>query len=827
MAQGIDLKAKGVYTHPNPLGSVPAGALLIGDNIVIDREDTIETRRGLKKYGSAFSGAINKFFEFNNRLLVHYTNKIAYDSNGSGTWVDYSGTYAAPTGANRIRGVLANKNFYFTTSAGIYKIDSLTGTPKASGAPKGLDGYGSTSGASGWFANNTAVAYRVLFGYTDANSNKVIGAPSARFLVLNTAGATRTVDINFTLPTGLSTSYFYQIYRSGQSPDLATEPTDELQLIVEKQLTGTDITNGYATYTDETPDNLRGATLYTSPSQQGIALQNEPPPLAQDITLYKNNLLYANTISRHRLNLTIISIGGTSGLVNDDTIVIAGTTYTGKATETIASGYFQVFTGGTPAENIDNTARSLVKVINRYSTNTLVYAYYVTGYNDLPGQILVEERGIGGSQFVAISSRGSAFSPNLPSSGTSYASNNDVEPNAVMISKLQQPEAVPVGYKVYAGAAQKKILRIIALRDSAFVLKEDGVFRITGETAADITVTLFDSTTKLKAEESAVSFGNSIHCMSDQGEAYISDSGVNIISRAIEFDLISKTSSQYTNFESATFGISYESDRKYIMGTVTETSDTYATQLWVYNSVTRTYTRWPWPAKCGLVLESNDKLYLGNASNNYVYVERKNFNETDYAEEELAATITGHSGLTVNVSSTTGYAAGDTLAQFSGIVAVRKSVIVSVDNSTDLTVTDTISWVNGSAIVFKPIEVNVSWSPIHGGNPGIVKQFRDIVMFFRTANFNQLEVEFTSNQSSYPETFDVVPSIDGLWGFFPWGGLPWGQTTAPLQAIRTLIPAEKTRCHWYNFAVYHSQALSNFSMVGITTWFDEISEVVK
>ena len=76
MTQGIDLKGKGVYTHPNPLGSVPSGALLTGDNIVIDKEDTIATRRGLKKYGDVLGGTINKFFEYSDRLLVHWTNKI-------------------------------------------------------------------------------------------------------------------------------------------------------------------------------------------------------------------------------------------------------------------------------------------------------------------------------------------------------------------------------------------------------------------------------------------------------------------------------------------------------------------------------------------------------------------------------------------------------------------------------------------------------------------------------------------------------------------------------------------------------------------------------
>lgn len=827
MAQGIDLKARGLYTHPNPLGSIPAGGMLIADNIVIDREDTSETRRGFKKYGSAFSGAINKFFEYQDRLIVHYSNKLSYDSDGAGTFTDYSGTYTAPLISTKIRSVLSNKNFYFTTSAGIKKLDSLTGTVQSSGVQSGLDGEGATTGASGWFDTSKQVAYRVVFGITDANNNKILGAPSQRIIVSNTSGGTRNVNVTFTVPSTLSTSHFYQVYRSVQSPDLNTEPTDELQLVVEKNLVAGDISTGYTTYTDETPDNLRGATLYTSPSQEGITQSNNQPPLAADVTLFNSNVLYANTIGKQRMYMTLISIGGTNGLVNDDTIVIAGTTYTGKATETIASGQFKIATGGTPSQNIDETAKSLIRVINRYATNTLVYATYLTGYSDLPGQILIEERGIAASAFVATSSRGGAFSPSLPSSGTTYSSAADIEPNAIYISKSQQPEAVPLTNKVYAGAAQKKILRVIALRDSTFVIKEDGVFRITGTGPSDYAVTLFDGTATVIGEESVVSFNNAVYCYADQGISAISDSGVAIISRPIEFDILKLSSEQYTNFKAASFGISYESDRKYMFATITNTSDTYATQIFVYNTATQTFTRWPLNVKCGMILTSTNKLYLGNAVNNTVYIERKNFDATDYAMEELSVTITSASGTTVNLSSTTGVAAGDTLAQFSGTSIIRESVVASVDSGTALTVRDSLSWTAGAAISYKPIQTTIKYVPIHGGNPGMVKLFNDLVLFFSNANFDSLNLEFTSDQDIGPEDFDVTPNLSGLWGLFPWGSIPWGSTSGPLQPIRTVVPAAKARAHWYNLTITHSQALSNFSLVGITSFYEEISEIMK
>lgn len=827
MSQQIDLKARGLFTHPNALGSVPAGAMVVADNVVIDREDTTETRRGFKKYGTVLTGPIRKFFEYQNRMIVHHDNKLARDSDGAGTWVDYSGTYVAPTNAVRMRAALANKNLYLTTSGGVFKLDSLTGTPSLTGVQKALDGEGVTSGATGWFATSTQVAYRVVFGITDANNNKNLGAPSQRIIVQNTSGGTRNVDLTFTIPSNLTTSHFYQVYRSGQTPDLTTEPNDELQLIVEKTITAGEITAGTATYTDETPDNLRGATLYTSPSQEGLLQANERPPLARDITLFKDTLLYANTIGKQRLYITLISIGGVSGLALNDTITIAGTVYTAKAAEVIASREFQLFTGGTPSQNIDATSRSLIRVINRNTTNTTVYAIYLSGYAEIPGQLLIEERAVNGGTFVAISSRGSAFSPPLPSSGSTYISANDVEPNAIYIAKVQKPEAVPLLSKVYAGAGQKNILRIIALRDSAYVIKEDGVFRITGTNQTDLQVTLLDGTTNVLAEESAVPFNNGVHAFSDQGIANISDSGVGVISRPIEYDVIKVSAQQFTNFDDATFGISYESDRKYIYATVTSTTDTYSTQQYIYNSATQTWTRWVLNMRCGLVLSADDRLYYGDATNNFVYQERKRFDATDYAMEEMAVTITSSTGTTVNVNTTTGVNIGDTIAQFLGSVVIRESVITQVVSGTQLTVTDTLSWSVAAATIYRPIDVAVKYTPIHGGNPAVVKLYEDLIMMFANANFDEMTLTFTSDQDISPESFPMSPTFSGQWGFFGWGGIGWGVHAGPFQPVRTLIPQAKARCHWFDLKIEEGQALTSFALVGVSTFFNEISEIQK
>lgn len=821
----INLKAKGLYTNPNPL-DLQEGAMVIADNCIIDRDSTIEQRRGFSRYGTAITGTMKKLIEYKETLLLNYDTTLAYDSDGAGTWVDYVGTYTPPTGSARIITKESNKNLYILTNAGVKKLDDVTSTITDAGAPKALDGSAATNGTSGWMTDDTQAAYRIVWGITDANMNKILGSPSQRINIINTTGSAVDVDITFTIPETITTTYFYQIYRSGLSVDANTEANDEMQLVVEKNPTAGEITAGEITYTDMTPDSLRGASLYTSPSQQGILQANEQPPLARDMDSYKQMMLYANTIAKQRLNITLISVGATAGIQNDDTITIDGVVYTGKGTETASSGYFLVDTSGTAAENIDSTARSLVHVINMYSANTTVYAYYLSGYADLPGQILIEERGIGGSQFVATSSRGGAFNPELPISGTTYASANDVAKNRIYISKPGQPEAVPILQYVECGSANKDILRIIALRDSFFILKEDGVYRGIGEDPTTVRVFLFDNTTELLSIDSAAAFNNQIFAYTTQGITAISDSGVSIISRPIESSLLQVSSEQYTYFTSVTHGTAYESNRKYILSTVSEETDTYSTQQYVYNSLTNTFTRWTLNSYHSLVKSSDNKLYYCNADSAVPYVmkERKTFTNTDYSDDDLALSIVGQSGLTLEVVSSANATVGWTLSD-----GIRTSVITDIPDTTHIVVTDYLTWtISGLPVrCYKPITTIVKWAPQYAANPTMVKHFSDLLMQFRDATFNSIDLTFNSDLSGYDETITMYPSVSGSWGYFPWGYPAWGGKDTFLQTMRTFIPINKSRARWINFEITHEQAYSNFAVAGVSMNYRDISVRTK
>ena len=811
MAQLSSLKCKGLYTHPNELGSVPDGSLLVAQNCTIDREDIVENRRGSVKYGDELTNLPDQLFSYRDRILVNHDDKMAYDSDGAGTWTNYTGTFTAPTG-RKMRSFESNQNFYFTTTEGLKKIDALTSTPIASGMPKALDGTAALSVAgSGFFSVDNQVAYRVVWGLKDLNDNLILGAPSDRFTLANpAAGAADTVDLEFTIPDDITVNHIYQVYRSQLSGGDTITANDELFLAYEGNPSAGQITANLVTLTDITPDSLLGATLYTSPSQEGIAQSNGEPPFAKDVAVYREHALYANTQVAQNIFITLIGTGAPSFAIAD-TITIDGTQYTGAAAENIGAQEFKVFSGGTPADDIEDTAQSLIRVINRQASGVNIYGHYVSGFDDLPGKMWFRDRVPGGASWAVISSNGGAFSPILPTSGTTVSSSSEEKKNRIYVAKAGQPEGVPYAQYFDAGSADKEIYRIIALRDSVFVLKEDGIFRLTGSTVEDFQISLFDNTAILVGIETAVALNNQVFAYTTQGATAISDTGVQVVSRAVETDLTTLSSDKYPNFETITFAVAYETERKYVLFCPTETTDTYATQAYVYNTFTNAWTTWILNRNCAIVNPYDDRLYMGNAAVKYAHKNRKDFEVTDYADDEYALTIVSVSGTTIEVNSTTDAVVGQTIYQ-----SAAQGVVTEVTDATHLEMDREAELVAGAATLFDPFPVSVRWAPIHGGNPGMVKQFSEAIFFFKKALFRSIDVIFGTNFNKVGVTTTIYPSGQSAFGEGNYDDGEFGGSIADIQPIRTYVPLEQQRAHWLRITISHNEACTQFQVSGVS-----------
>lgn len=751
---------------------------------------------------------------------------------------------------------------------------------------------------STWLAigtGNNTTAYRMVWTFTDANKNLILGAPSQISQVSNTSAAVAAPIVNFAIPSGITTAYKYQIYRS-PAVAIGVTPNDEGQLVYQGSPVAADLTYGTISVLDIVPDALFGATIYTAASQQGLANQNSPPPLAYDLATYRNCLFYGNTSGLQTYNLTLLGTGTPAGIQSGDTITLGGVAFTAASTETISSGTFAVasvvlvtptgtthtnttidsisamtsiavgqtitgtgipagtyitavngggssitlsqaatassggvtltITGDSAAQAIRDTALSLVRVINRYASSTL-FAYYLSGPSDLPGKILLQSRTVGASIFYAISSRATCWSPALPTSGTAQASTNSVNKNYLFYSKVQQPEAVPLGNYIPVGSADKNILRIIALRDSLFILKEDGVFYLTGTDPSNFQVWPLDSTTNLVGADTAVALNNQIYCLTTQGVVSITQNGVSIMSRPIESALTSLIAANYTTLGTTAFGVAYESSRAYYLFCITSAADTGCTQYYRYNYVTNAWTHSTISKKCGGINPVDDKLYLGNAAAAITDVENKNLTYTDYSDYQNTQTISAVSGTSVTISSSDTIAVGSVIFQSTSVFGTVSAVNTITGVCTTTLATNLVA---GAADILAPISCNMTWVPLTFANPGISKQFREANFLFK-ADFNGTGT-MSFSTDIYPTALSesVTGTNVGGWGLFGWGGpaetalgVPWGGDPRR-RPIRVMIPRQHQRCSLMSISFAHSYAYSPWQLQGISLIGNNVSE---
>jgi len=684
---------------------------------------------------------------------------------------------------------------------------------------------------------------------------------------------------------GIGTKHFYQIYRSDPAANAASPPDDNCQLVTQTNFTEADLTAGTVSFLDTVPDSLKQAYLYTDQSQEGITATNNPPPLCTDMCQFDGYTLYANCTQKNTYQFTLVGLdllsyesttgdtnSGTAQIINiPDTsglhvgMAISGTgipadtyiatidgstqiTMTKNATATnttidinfndwikIADTYYyaagsndfpnnKFFVDTTSASidtNISNTSANLIAAINLAPGNDDVYGISLAGPGSAPGLIEIQEQLIAGPTFYVTSNQGSAFTPTLPSTGTSQASQNDARQNSIYISKYLQPEAVPIGNVIYVGIRDFPIERIVTLTTAVYVFKQDGIYMLVDQGGGNFALSITNNNALLLLPETAQTIDNQIMNYSTQGIVAVTNTGSEVLSFCIENLLLDLSTVGNFPYFYKSFGVTYESDRKFIFYTVSAPTDTYPTQAFVYNYITQTWTQWTTPRTCGLLLLRDQRLYTGHPTNGYVYQERKSLNsETneDYADEDYPVTITSTSGTTVNVTSTTNVAAGMTLEQ-----DYLRSIVVEVIDDTSFTVEDTYPWNTGAAAVYTPINVQIQFVPQDCANVGIMKKFNEATFVFLQAGFDKIDFISSTNFSRGDITTTLEVQSGLGWGQFPWGTQPWGVSTDQNEEIRTYIPMPNTQGLYLNIGLNLNEAFTNLSFEGVSLVYTPIS----
>jgi hypothetical protein len=298
----------------------------------------------------------------------------------------------------------------------------------------------------------------------------------------------------------------------------------------------------------------------------------------------------------------------------------------------------------TVSQAIYFTASYIVKAFNR-NTASLVFAQYTSEVTAPPGSITLLAKNLQQAAFRLNSSSastiGAAFEPRLPTSGTAVQSESDIGPNRLYIGKLNEPEAVPLFNIRDVGSRASPILRVAALRDSVIILKDDGIYRLNGDSTNNFTVTALDNTVFVKATDSVVVLNNSVYCLSNQGVVQITDSAVRIVSRIIE-PLLTAILGQ--DLEDNTSAVGYESERQYLLSVKRpNTLSSVADVTYCYNYLTEAWTSWTGANKVffnGFLRPSDDKLYLiPTLAQNKIVKERKDQNLVDYTGQEYCTPV--------------------------------------------------------------------------------------------------------------------------------------------------------------------------------------------
>lgn len=497
---------------------------------------------------------------------------------------------------------------------------------------------------------------------------------------------------------------------------------------------------------------------------------------------------------------------------------------------TSAGGDFTLTTSSpSVAINIDLTARDIVKTINRDPLSN-IYASYTSSSLSLPGQMYFYAK-INSSNFAIQASStdvGDNFDPVLPVNAENITKVvgviNSFE-NGIAISKFNEFEAVPLLSYLLVGSKTASIKRIMALKNSLIILKEDGVFRLSGTTRSDFTVTQLDPSVIIKATESASILNGYVYCLSNKGVVQISETSVAIVSNDI-LPYITELLSNI-NVNTQTYGNSQESNSFYLLTTIAPNKNT-ASITYCYNTQNSTWTTWDLLFKQGVVQAVNDTFY-SVMTNNSVTKERKLQTKLDFCDKStrnVTLNSISPNKLTVVALSTLQIEAGDIFV-FNNKINRIKSVLnseITFYSTVNFTITDTVEH-------YKRIVTELITSPVISSDVGMLKQFSEQTTQFRNDSCSTIDMAWVSDflETKY-YTWNKT-STKGGWGSQPWGNFPWGEgetilnsyVTKAGQPCREFIPLNAQVTTWIKLKFKHYQAAESILLQEIDTVERKIS----
>ncbi len=319
----------GLVTNPNELAAAGAGAMREFTNMSALRSDLAQKRRGVVRC-AVDSQPVNAMFNYDGGMIHHSgsssNGRLKKFTPSTNVVLSY-GVQINPI-SGRLRGCVSGKNFYYAgTIPG--RLSGISGTPTNAGglfAP-GFDKLATTFPAGTLLEDGRSVAYRCLFGFTDAKDNVILGNASSRLVITNNSGVDTSPTIRAIIPSNATTNHFIQFYR-GKSINAPTQPDDEMSLVYEQQLKATDISAGYLDLADIVPEALLGNTYLYSNLNSGFGTEedrkpNMSPPSCMEVCNFADRTWFANTIIPGQYEFSILAVAQSTGIQPGDILTFS------------------------------------------------------------------------------------------------------------------------------------------------------------------------------------------------------------------------------------------------------------------------------------------------------------------------------------------------------------------------------------------------------------------------------------------------------------------------------------------------------------------------
>lgn len=786
----VRLEASGLWLDPNEL-TTPAGAMREALNVRIRRANIVEPRPGFP--ATAVSGASGggwQIFAWDGEIYAVFGGEL-WHVDGSPTEVLAGGASLDITSSEAF-GEAMGRCFYVTTDEGVYRI----ATPGSSvavlaGVPQGTPPLITAISGSG-VANNEQVAIRVLFTET-VNQQLLVGAPSEPATFSNASGGDQGVSLQIPLPAGVTAGMTVQVYRT-LVVGVATPPGDEMFLARNQNILSADVTAGYVTVTLLTGiDEQLGAALYTNETQEGILQAAYPPPNARCLAWWKGMGFYGDITASEEyvlqgdasdpnLSDTIGGVGAIytgdttngspiitnvpllhdtqvgcyvseSGIVSstgaripaDARVIASGaTTITldKNATATASGITFRVqgvlevdgvefINGGSDLAGLQfGNRQDLVSLVASYTDVTLTVSDYVSQAYSLMWRHASQfdisyQPAVTGGTLIGLYST-------TPTSATV----DDPIPSRVMWSKTLQPEAVPLLQYQDIGDWRAPVMRLIPTRDSLFVLKTDGVWRITGDSPDTLRVEEFDRSVRIIHRRCADAHDNRVWAWTSAGIVAMTEAGVERMSEpsireAIEAQQENVAANPTVGGAFVTGCISQNCVLVGIPAANATGANAQAEYVYVYETNSGAWVRWT--SLSGVewrgAVERDGVITLVGDTNSIM---TQDSDRTD-AESAVAVTLATSTQATIT-------ALGNTAVGYRITQGAAESWLTASLGSNAYTTTAALA--NGAATAAAPMECRVQWcAPATSGV---------------TMHWRQLRAQFSSLAQSWRALFGFV-----------------------------------------------------------------------